>query len=375
MVEIGLVSAEELEGLPSDTQSEATGARLKALRTIATERGRVIAHLLHHGRLLWKSIDKIVFLTQIKRQESDPAWASMLNRIRNGDLTASDYRTLNTRVLKSDTVSHVLADDEPFIVIRNEIRMELNNRAVFKYAADRNQQVVAIQSHDRIKGIMPLALDTKRKTGPDNESNGQPHVLYLTKNAPVIMTKNKFVELGVTNGNVARLTSIKMSERDERDAAAYYQTEPLKPYFLKDLPEYLTLDMRDDTGSVRHQPIANLEPWELPIFPYTTSVTAEATVDGKKLRKTFSRKQFHLCLAFALTDYKVQGKSYERAIVDLVKPRHGRNNINSLYVMLSRVKTLDGLRILRKFRFEDINLQLSKNYINEMRRLEQFVVR
>lgn len=199
-------------------------------------------------------------------------------------------------------------------------------------------------------------------------------MLYLTKGAPVIITRNRFVELGLTNGNVAKLQSIKISARDEREAAEYFVTNPTKPYYLKDFPEFLTLDMRDKNGNYRHKPIEGLEPWELPMTPKKTTVTAQVIFDGSSISKFFSRQQYHLCLAFSLTDYKVQERSYDTAIVDLVRPSRGRNSINSLYVMLSRVRTLAGLRILRRFKFEHINMKLSSYYSSEIQRLAQFLV-
>ena len=60
---------------------------------------------------------------------------------------------------------------------------------------------------------------------------------------------------------------------------------------------------------------------------------------------TITRRQLPLLPAFALTDYKSQGKTLSRAILDIESCR----SIQSLYVLLSRVKNLDGVLILRPF--------------------------
>ena len=61
---------------------------------------------------------------------------------------------------------------------------------------------------------------------------------------------------------------------------------------------------------------------------------------------TITRKQLPITPAFAMTDYKAQGKTMEKAIIDI----ESCSSLQSLYVMLSRVKSLQGLLILRPFK-------------------------
>ena len=60
---------------------------------------------------------------------------------------------------------------------------------------------------------------------------------------------------------------------------------------------------------------------------------------------TVCRKQLPLVLAYAYTDYKSQGRTLERAVVDLASA----SSMQSVYVMISRVKTMEGLAVLRWF--------------------------
>ena len=61
--------------------------------------------------------------------------------------------------------------------------------------------------------------------------------------------------------------------------------------------------------------------------------------------------QFPLRLAWAVTIHKSQGKTYERAIVDL-----GQRSFapGQTYVALSRISALDGLYLTRPLRPSDI---------------------
>jgi hypothetical protein len=56
-----------------------------------------------------------------------------------------------------------------------------------------------------------------------------------------------------------------------------------------------------------------------------------------------SRTQLPLIPAFAYTDYKSQGRGLTHAIADL----SSCGSIQSIYVMLSRVKSLEGLGVLK----------------------------
>jgi ATP-dependent exoDNAse (exonuclease V) alpha subunit len=58
-----------------------------------------------------------------------------------------------------------------------------------------------------------------------------------------------------------------------------------------------------------------------------------------------SKTQLPLIPAFAYTDYKSQGRGLTHAIADL----SSCGSIQSIYVMLSRVKSLEGLGVLKWF--------------------------
>ncbi len=76
---------------------------------------------------------------------------------------------------------------------------------------------------------------------------------------------------------------------------------------------------------------------------------------------TIGRSQLPLLPSFAMTSYRSQGATMSQVKVDL----QSSASIQDAYVMLSRVKTLDGLIILRGFN----HLKL-KNHINQRLRRE-----
>ena len=61
--------------------------------------------------------------------------------------------------------------------------------------------------------------------------------------------------------------------------------------------------------------------------------------------------QYPLKLAWAITIHKAQGKTFDRAVIDLGRGafEHGQT-----YVALSRCRTLEGIVLKEKLRMEDI---------------------
>jgi hypothetical protein len=70
--------------------------------------------------------------------------------------------------------------------------------------------------------------------------------------------------------------------------------------------------------------------------------------------KWFQRVQLPLTPAFAFTDYKCQGWTLGKVIVDLT----AKGGNNSAYVMLSRVQRLEDLLILRPFKESVLDIKL-----------------
>src|SRR5690606_36637962 len=85
--------------------------------------------------------------------------------------------------------------------------------------------------------------------------------------------------------------------------------------------------------------------WEKIKYPYSPAT--------KQLRRDIVAEfqQFPLRLAWAVTIHKSQGKTYDRAIIDL-----GQRSFapGQTYVALSRLTELDGLYLTRPFRPSDV---------------------
>ena len=93
-------------------------------------------------------------------------------------------------------------------------------------------------------------------------------------------------------------------------------------------------------------------------------------LNGTKAQTNFHRIQFPLAPYFAITSYKIQSKTKANLIIDLCSPNRAIYN-NDAYVKLGRVKTLEGLKILRNFTLKDLKRPKDPDIDLELIRLQK----
>jgi len=83
-----------------------------------------------------------------------------------------------------------------------------------------------------------------------------------------------------------------------------------------------------------------------------------------------------MCPAFSLTDYKIQGSTLTTAVLDLkdnpsLKGQSSHKKFCSIYVQLSRLRSLDGLHLLQKIDMKDLQFRPDDALLTEMERLSK----
>ena len=106
----------------------------------------------------------------------------------------------------------------------------------------------------------------------------------------------------------------------------------------------------------------------MPVFPLEKSIILK----GYSIR----RKQAPMCPAFSLTDYKVQGSTLTKAVLDLKdnptrKGQDRHKKFCSMYVQLSRLQSLEGLYLLQKIQMSDLQFSPDSRLLTEMERLKR----
>lgn len=113
---------------------------------------------------------------------------------------------------------------------------------------------------------------------------------------------------------------------------------------------------------------------EFPVYPMQKQFSYFFKLNGMKTSKTIYRKQFPVLPGWAMTGYCAQGKTFSRAIVDLATCTGrfaGKHNRADAYVLLSRLKTLNGVALLRPFQKNILRSPQSASLTREIQRLKQ----
>jgi hypothetical protein len=160
---------------------------------------------------------------------------------------------------------------------------------------------------------------------------------------PVFCTENIATELGLSNGSPGVIVSVVFEEISGRryaisadvDFEAYRKSSPDAPN-----PHRVTL-----------KPITQTIHFKLP---------------GSEKLYSARRAQLPLIPAFSFTSHNSQGRSMDVCFIDFASCP----SIQSAYVMLSRIRTLKGLCILRPFPLERIQNHISEELRNELDRTE-----
>jgi ATP-dependent exoDNAse (exonuclease V) alpha subunit len=237
--------------------------------------------------LEWEFIE----LEKIYRQKDDE-FIRLLNAIRNRTVTDNDLVLLNQRFAPNFAAPP--DDFYIYLTTTNEMADRLNEEELAKLPG-RARSVYGLIEGDFGKEYLPTALD-----------------LNLKKGAQIMLLNNDSSGRWV-NGTVGKMMGIKKDEEGQE-----------------------VIQARLDNGK------------KVEITPYTWEIFRFFLKKGELASESVgSFTQFPVRLAFAVTIHKSQGKTFERAIIDVGKGTfaHGQ-----MYVALSRCTTLEGIVLMKPIR-------------------------
>ena len=235
--------------------------------------------------------------------------------------------------------------DAPIIVGNKYIRDAINRRLVDRFAGETGQEIHEYHSVDKCggKAVSPSSQHMLwNMSSSKMEMQGK---LPLVPGMKVMIMTNLAINEKVVNGSegILRQVHYRVDEQDRRYAVKAYVEVKGSTFQYEDLP-----------------------PAWVPIFPEPDTYKIKLPV-GDDETKTFSvnRTQLPIVPAYCYTDYKVQGRTMDRVIVDLQSAR----SLHGIYVMLSGVKGLKSVAVLRRFTAATISQRLPPQFRNEFARL------
>jgi hypothetical protein len=268
----------------------------------------------------------------------------------------------------------------PILVYRNELRTELNNRAVVNKAYEIGQSPTVVVAQDIIKTKKNVELPYIMKQLlllPDNKTEHLPGYLPLVPGMPVLLQDNIACELGLSNGTQGIFREVVYDNTLDNNMGSEESVFTSDTLFVRNA-HYALIE-------VKKSKIHKLESLDSSIIPIPV-VEKTFSVDLKKLyanqkpilkilnnqkfntKINVKRKGLPIVPAFAITTHKSQGQTLSKIVIDL-NMAPGVVEVASAYVPLSRVKRLDDLVILQDFHINTLLVKPSKAQTNELSRL------
>ena len=287
-------------------------------------------------------------LHEIVRQSSDPHFAQLLNRLREGNQTHADVEDI--KELANTDTSDWPPDYTKLYVTKALVNNE-KEKCMTKLLED-GKTIVVVHAKDSKAdlhtGSQMVNID---ENTPISKTGNLPRHLKVCVGARVMLTNNMDISDRLINGLMGTVMVIdRLRNNKTASGIIYIKFDDIKAgNKLKD--RRLRGELKE---CVPIQPVAKR-------FSY------------KKNRGTIvvERKQFPLILAHAITIHKSQGSTVEYLSGDLDQTsRNAKRSVpiskGMLYTLLSRAKSRDKLQLLN---FEERHIRVNKHAVREMRRM------
>jgi hypothetical protein len=237
-------------------------------------------------------------------------------------------------------------------VPRNDLKDAINDLMIEYYAKKNNKRCSIIIAEDTYKNS-PLLGHIQfqiRQTYSSKKTQNLYSFLKIYKGLKVMLTENRYPTLGLVNGTIGIVHEI-ILDHDTPGNDVLFIKPPL--HVLVDFNSFIN----DHKSSLNDIMIENLPKNIVPIVPISRSFDYIHEIEGPQYSKKFSikKRQIPLSPAFCLIDYKGQGETFNNLIVDFSKPPD-RNplTMHNIYVTLSRLRSSEGLVLLRDITIEDL---------------------
>ncbi|ENH72036.1 hypothetical protein FOC1_g10001068 [Fusarium oxysporum f. sp. cubense race 1] len=300
---------------------------------------------------LWRKFTTVVLLDEQVRAAQDPRLRGLLTRIRKGVQDQSDVEYLNSHCYQE---GRRIPWESGITVVTplNRNRWNLNIEATLAFRKQWQRQVRIFVSEHRWKDNEPTEEEAIMMLGQGDDSTiPVPAIFMFVPGMPVVVNKNTHQGLKLVNGasyTAQHVILDKAHPGHQIDADTVLHFGPPAGILLG---SETTRDFR----------FIGIPPGTVLLTP--TSVKIECQRKRPWQQVDVSRRGLPCAPAFACTDYKVQGRTLDLVALELRGTR--TTNIDgqavpsqcdpySLYVQLSRCRTLDGIILLSRAREHDL---------------------
>ncbi|KAJ3574918.1 hypothetical protein NP233_g1427 [Leucocoprinus birnbaumii] len=314
------------------------------------------------GQEIYKQFEDVVSLKEQMRVQ-DAGWLDLLRHVRVGGCTSAHVELLESLTLTSTHCQRPDFDSRPWddvvlITTRRAVRDEWNKAAILEHSHRSGQAMYISPREDLIGGSRVPSVEERYAIASKKDLDLEPEI-HLARGMRVMIDFNLATEAYITNGTQGSIEDIWL---DPREPAEHDRDDEGRIKLI--YPPALILFRPDRPSPVRLNGVpASL----VPIAPSVQKFNIKTM--GGSVR--VSCRQLELTAAYAFTDYKSQGQTLDRVLIDLDKPPGGGSAVTAFnaYVALSRVRNRDHIRILRPFDEKIFTTLPSSELANEDKRL------
>jgi len=270
--------------------------------------------------------DNMVELLEVQRQDHRD-FVNLLHRVRLGQVDPQDLQGLNARCVISE--QHPLPSDGIVPTRLYSLNKDVDAENEARLAELGGKEVVCV-AQNKWKEAMPVGtLASVKKAMADSLSKEMPAEVRLKVGAQVMLTRNKDLDRNLVNGSRGVVIGFERSKDNNSNNIDAGGTTTMLPV------------VRFDCGVV----------------------TSLAPVEALRYNPEggpgcLARSQIPLKLAWAITVHKSQGTTLTRALLDI----SSAFEYGQCYVALSRVRSLEGLWLVKPARLA--NIKVSPQVLN-----------
>jgi hypothetical protein len=308
-------------------------------------------HQHDKAHALWKKFTTVVMLNEQMRAAGDPVLQRLLKRIRLGVQDRTDLNLLNSRCYRED---RRIPWETGINVVTplNRNRWNLNMEATLSFQIQqRSMMRIFISEHKWKEGLPTEEEAIMILNQGDDSAIPVPAVFMFVAGMPVVVNHNTHMGLKLVNG--ASYTALEVIL--DKAYAGYRISADMTVHFGP--PAGIVLE----SETTRDFHFVGMPQGTILLAPMSIRIQCQRKRPWQQ--NDVSRKGLPCAASFACTDYKVQSKTLERVALELRGTR--TTNVDgrvvpsqcdpySLYVQLSRCRTLDGIMLVSKVRERDL---------------------
>ena len=299
---------------------------------------------------LWKKFTTVIMLNEQVRAAGDPRLQRLLKRIRKGVQDQSDLDMLNNECYREN---RQIPWESGITVVTplNKNRWNLNFEGTLSFKNKEQAPLQIFISEHKWKGGEPTEEEAIMMLNHgDNSEILVPAVFMFVPGMPVVVNQNTHQGLKLVNG--ASYTALDVIV----DKA--YPGHRISHNIMLHFGPPAGILLAGETTRGLH--FVGMPPDTILLMPISTKIECKRTRPWQ--RSDATRRGLPCVAAFACTDYKVQGATFDKVVLELRGTR--TMNVNgemvpsqcdpySLYVQLSRCRSLNGIMLLSKVRERD----------------------